>query len=109
MKLKFFFKYLYFFVSLVNNPKAPRQYSTHLYSTIPMKQLLLKARADEGDYGILYPPLLKLLTIYYPQLCLVEDWIVEEEISFSVDDGEMKRINQECENKAVVSLEKSMV
>jgi len=94
--------------TLINNPKAPRQYSTHLYSTIPMKQLLLKARADEGDYGILYPPLLKLLTIYYPQLCLVEDWIVEEEISFSVDDGDVKRTNHECENKAVVSLEKNL-
>lgn len=66
-----------------NNPKAPREYTTNLYSKIPMKQLLLFTRGDEQNYGDLYPPLLKYIVTYYPHLCLVEDWIDEEEIASS--------------------------
>lgn len=66
--------------TLATNPKAPREYSTNLYSLIPMKQLLLVSRTEGKLYGDLYPPLLKLLIAHYPHLCLVEDSIVEEEI-----------------------------
>lgn len=66
--------------TLVNNPKAPREYTTHLYSTIPMKQLLIETRSNEESYGHLYPSMLRLLATYYPHLCLVEDWISEEEL-----------------------------
>lgn len=66
-----------------NNPKAPREYTTNLYSKIPMKQLLLFTRGDEQNYGDLYPPLLKYIVTYYPHLCLVEDWMDEEEIGSS--------------------------
>ena len=46
-----------------------------------MKQLLLKARQNKAAYGDLYPPLLRLLVTHYPHLCLVEDWIEEEELT----------------------------
>lgn len=65
--------------SLASNPKAPREYSSHLYSFIPMKQLLIQVRSNEEDFGLLYPPMLRLLATHYPHLCLVEDWIGEEE------------------------------
>ena len=66
--------------TLSNNPHAPREYSTLLYSLIPMKELLLYTRNEERLFGDLYPPLLRLLIVHYPHLCLVEDSIVEEEI-----------------------------
>ncbi|XP_066936944.1 integrator complex subunit 2-like isoform X1 [Clytia hemisphaerica] len=65
--------------TLVNNAKRPQEYSTHLYSIIPIKQLLMEVRSNERSYGHIYPCLLRLLTTHYPSLCLVEDWIDEEE------------------------------
>ena len=67
------------FFTVVTNPKRPREYSGHLYSTIPIKQLLIETRSNEAAFGHLYPRLLRLLATHYPHLCLVEDWISEEE------------------------------
>ena len=61
----------------VNHP--PQDYSHSLYSQIPIKYLLQQARKSEEHYRDLYPPLLRLLVTYYPQLCLVEDWLCEED------------------------------
>ena len=44
-----------------------------------MKQLLIQTRSNEESYGLLYPSMLRLLATHYPHLCLVEDWISEEE------------------------------
>ena len=63
----------------MTNPKRPREYSGHLYSAIPIKQLLIETRSNETSFGHLYPCLLRLLATHYPHLCLVEDWISEEE------------------------------
>ena len=63
----------------MTNPKGPREYSGHLYSAIPIKQLLIETRSNETSFGNLYPCLLRLLATHYPHLCLVEDWISEEE------------------------------
>ena len=56
-----------------------------------MKQLLLRARADEESFGDLYPSLLRLLTSHYPHLCLVEDWIEEEEMIDSLNTKSARR------------------
>ena len=63
-----------------NNPKAPREYTTNLYSKIPMKQLLLFTRGDEQNYGDLYPPLLKYIVTYLSGRGLDgrgRNWIIE--------------------------------
>ncbi|XP_028396376.1 integrator complex subunit 2-like [Dendronephthya gigantea] len=65
--------------SLVANNHHPPDYSRSLYSQIPIKYLLQQARKSQEHYRDLYPPLLRLLVTYYPQLCLVEDWLCEED------------------------------
>ena len=56
------------------------EYSTAIYTTMPIKQLLLKSREKQNLYEDIYPPLLRLVTKNYPHLCLVEDYMFEEEI-----------------------------
>lgn len=63
----------------VTNSYQPRDYSQTLYSQIPIKYLLQQARKLQHNYRDLYPPLLCMLVTYYPQLCLVEDWLCEED------------------------------
>ena len=70
---------LYFFSSQVTNNHQPKDYSHSLYSQIPIKYLIQQARNSQVHYRDLYPPLLRLLVTYYPQLCLVEDWLCEED------------------------------
>ena len=54
-------------------------YSSGLYATIPMKQLLLKACS--ASYSSLYASLLGLMTTHYPHLNLAEDMLEAEEIA----------------------------
>lgn len=61
------------------NNHHPPDHSRSLYSHIPIKYLLQQARKSQENYRDLYPPLLRLLVTYYPQLCLVEDWLCEED------------------------------
>ena len=58
---------------------APKTYSPNVLVQIPMKHLLQHVRQHQGDYATLYPSLLKLTATHFPQLCLVEDWLKEEE------------------------------
>ena len=56
-----------------------KAYSPNVLVQIPMKHLLQYARQRQGDFATLYPSLLKLTATHFPQLCLVEDWLKEEE------------------------------
>ena len=64
----------------VNDPKRPKEYSAELYNQMPIKKLLLMSRENQTLYEDIYPPLLRLVTKSYPHLCLVEDYMFEEEI-----------------------------
>ncbi|XP_065055164.1 LOW QUALITY PROTEIN: integrator complex subunit 2-like [Rhopilema esculentum] len=66
--------------TLLNDPKRPMEYSAALYNLMPIKQLLLTARENQHNYEDLYPPLLRLVSKSYPHLCLVEDYMFEEEV-----------------------------
>ena len=77
----------------MTNPKRPREYSGHLYSVIPIKQLAIETRSNEEAFGHLYPRLLRLLATHYPHLCLVEDWISEEE-QLQVDSHAREAVKQ---------------
>ena len=58
----------------------PSAYSPAVLVQIPVKRLLQHAWQHQEAYSTLYPSLLRLTTTHLPQLCLVEDWLKEEEI-----------------------------
>lgn len=66
--------------NLVNSSKRPTEYSADLYYQMPIKKLLLVSRENQNLYEDIYPPLLRLVIKSFPHLCLVEDYMFEEEI-----------------------------
>ena len=58
--------------------EGPRAYGPKVLTQIPIKSLLDHARRFQSRYSTLYPTLLKLTAIQFPQLCLVCEWITEK-------------------------------
>lgn len=86
----------------VNSNVQHESYSASLLSHIPIKYLVLQARANQSDYRGLYAPLLRLLVIHYPHLCLVDEWLIEEEmISTQIPGG------IECRMSSVLNVQSS--
>ncbi|MEQ2259390.1 Integrator complex subunit 2 [Xenotaenia resolanae] len=48
---------------------------------IPIKYLVTQAQGLQQELGGLHSALLRLLATNYPHLCLVEDWVCEEEVT----------------------------
>lgn len=61
--------------------KKPRCYSAALMDHIPIKFLVTQAQKLQKELGGLHSALLRLLATNYPHLCLVEDWVCEEEVT----------------------------
>uniref|UniRef100_A0A8D0CEV5 Integrator complex subunit 2 n=1 Tax=Scleropages formosus TaxID=113540 RepID=A0A8D0CEV5_SCLFO len=61
--------------------KKPKSYSSTLMDQIPIKYLIRQAQGLQQELGGLHSALLRLLATNYPHLCMVEDWICEEEIT----------------------------
>ncbi|KAG7259093.1 hypothetical protein CRUP_000408, partial [Coryphaenoides rupestris] len=61
--------------------KKPRCYSAALMDHIPIKFLVTQAQKLQQELGGLHSALLRLLATNYPHLCLVEDWVCEEEVT----------------------------
>ncbi|KAG7483778.1 hypothetical protein MATL_G00041950 [Megalops atlanticus] len=61
--------------------KKPKSYSAALMDQIPIKYLIRQAQGLQQELGGLHSALLRLLATNYPHLCMVEDWICEEEIT----------------------------
>ena len=57
----------------------PHSYSPHVIHFIPVKKLLLECTKQQVHYAPLYPRLIKLLVTHLPHLCLVTDWMEQEE------------------------------
>ncbi len=55
-----------------------RAYGPNVLAQIPMMQLLRHASQRQEAYSTLYPSLLRLTVTHFPQLCLVENWLMEE-------------------------------
>ncbi|XP_031555845.1 integrator complex subunit 2-like isoform X2 [Actinia tenebrosa] len=66
--------------ALVNSEVQQESYSTGLLAHIPIKYLVLQARSRQSEFRGLYAPLLRLLVTHYPHLCLVDEWLIEEEM-----------------------------
>ncbi|XP_066551754.1 integrator complex subunit 2 [Amia ocellicauda] len=67
--------------SLALMQKKPKSYSAALMDQIPIKYLIRQAQGLQQELGGLHSALLRLLATNYPHLCMVEDWICEEEIT----------------------------
>ncbi|XP_069082543.1 integrator complex subunit 2 [Pleurodeles waltl] len=61
--------------------KKPKTYSSALMDQIPIKYLIRQAQGLQQELGGLHSALLRLLATNYPHLCIVEDWVCEEEIT----------------------------
>ncbi|KAL7846646.1 hypothetical protein SRHO_G00216260 [Serrasalmus rhombeus] len=61
--------------------KKPKSYSAALMDQIPIKYLIHQAQGLQQELGGLHSALLRLLATNYPHLCMVEDWICEEEVT----------------------------
>ncbi|CAG7720553.1 unnamed protein product [Allacma fusca] len=77
--------------TLILSGKKFKSYSGKIFSQIPVKFLLQEAQKGQHKCGGLFPPLLKLLTTHFPQLCLVNEWL-----------GEISSANLECRDPLVV-------
>ncbi|XP_043910471.1 integrator complex subunit 2 [Protopterus annectens] len=67
--------------SLAAMQKKPKSYSAALMDQIPIKYMIFQAQCLQQELGGLHSALLRLLATNYPHLCVVEDWISEEEIT----------------------------
>nr|XP_048680474.1 integrator complex subunit 2 isoform X2 [Caretta caretta] len=61
--------------------KKPKSYSSALMDQIPIKYLIRQAQGLQQELGGLHSALLRLLATNYPHLCIVDDWICEEQIT----------------------------
>lgn len=61
--------------------RKPKSYSSALMDQIPIKYLIRQAQGLQQELGGLHSALLRLLATNYPHLCIVEDWICEEQIT----------------------------
>lgn len=59
--------------------RVVKSYSPEFLSELPIRYLLQQARRDQQSYAGLFSPLLRLLATHFPHLCLVDDWLDEEE------------------------------
>lgn len=64
----------------VSNNIQPQWLSPMLLSQIPIKHLLEQARRRRREFRGLYAPLLQLINTHLPHLCLVDDWLRQEEV-----------------------------
>ncbi|XP_062373767.1 integrator complex subunit 2 [Sardina pilchardus] len=67
--------------SLAQMQKKPKSYSAALMDQIPIKYLIGQAQGLQKELGGLHSALLRLLATNYPHLCMVEDWLKEEEVT----------------------------
>ncbi|KAM6970380.1 integrator complex subunit 2 [Aplochiton taeniatus] len=61
--------------------KKPKSYSAAIMDQIPIKYLITQAQGLQQELVGLHSALLRLLATNYPHLCLVEDWVCEEEVT----------------------------
>ena len=59
------------------------RYSHELFGDLPIKFLLQTAERDQERFGGIFPQLLRLCSSHFPHLCLVQDWL-------SNDDGKLR-------------------
>ena len=55
------------------------RYSHELFADLPIKFLLQTAERDQERFGGIFPQLLRLCSTHFPHLCLVQDWLSNDD------------------------------
>lgn len=61
--------------SILSQDRKVLKYSEEFISQLPIFYLVQKTRTNQSEFGVLMPPLLRLISYHYPHLCLVKDWL----------------------------------
>jgi len=64
--------------NIVSINRKVTRYSHELFADLPIKFLLQTAERQQGDYGCVFPQLLRHCTTHFPHLCMVQDWLAED-------------------------------
>lgn len=63
-------------LSNIRNVDRPSlTYTNEFMSRLPIFYLIQRTQTCPKEYGLLRPPLLRLISFHYPHLCLVRDWL----------------------------------
>merc|ERR1719277_2755858 len=65
---------------LVSPGRKVIRYSHDLLSELPIKFLLQTAERDQERFGGIFPQLLRLCSSHFPHLCLVQDWLSNDDV-----------------------------
>ncbi|XP_046919631.2 integrator complex subunit 2 [Dermatophagoides farinae] len=66
-----------------NVDRPSMTYSSEFMSRLPIFYLIQRTQTCPEEYGLLRPPLLRLISFHYPHLCLVRDWLPRPNFSVS--------------------------
>lgn len=61
--------------TILSQDRKVLKYSEEFISQLPIFYLVQKTRTNQSEFGVLMPPLLRLISYHYPHLCLVKDWL----------------------------------
>ena len=65
--------------TILNSQRKVVRYSHELFAELPIKFLLQTAERDQDKYGGIFPQLLRLCSTHFPHLCLVQDWLTDDD------------------------------
>lgn len=65
--------------TIILTDRKVKKYPPEFIAHFPVFYLIQEARRDQQNYGVLFPHLLRLVSLHYPHLCLVPDWLISEE------------------------------
>ena len=64
------------------------RYSHELFADLPIKFLLQTAERDQERFGGIFPQLLRLCSSHFPHLCLVQDWLSNDDVESNIYQNE---------------------
>ncbi|XP_054712295.1 integrator complex subunit 2-like [Uloborus diversus] len=65
--------------NILLSDRKVKRYSPQFIAQIPIFYLIQRAQKDQEQFAGLFSPLLRLLTMHYPHLCLVQPWLTDED------------------------------
>ena len=65
--------------TILSTQRKVLRYGSDLLAGLPIRFLLQTAERDQAKFGVLFPQLLRLSSTQYPHLCLVQDWLADDD------------------------------
>ena len=69
--------------SIITANRKVLRYSHELFADLPIKFLLQTAERQQEKYGCVFPQLLRHCSTHFPDLCMVQDWLMSDDILVS--------------------------